>query len=563
MPSPSTGKRKWIFIMLFGVILTLIAILTPYLLDRTLWDRLPVEFRDPAGDRLVGSYHPGKVQAGVLLLEGFGSDQVTMRSAASEFARDGYHLFTFDFSGHGRSPGTLGYDNAATSRLAYQALAAKEQFKTLSGLPDSQIIVLGHSLGARVALQSATLDPAPPAGLILLGTQVNLSANTQAEFFTGVSDADLAWVQALGPENPATNILLLSGEWDDILTPQAAGLLAEKLGGIPLAPDHGSGEFASATRRDFQLLPQLVHNYEVFSPRALSAAKLWTASAFGLVAPAASSTFAALRIACWILGFVGLIISLIGAASWLKSLKNPSFAGPQTAVVNIHILNLRYFLVAKLLLWLVALPFGAVLASVFFFLPIGLPTFNLIYVAFFGGYGILMLLLYRFGRMPGTRGRLPFRVSAGTERCGIWAALALTALILVSTAAFARTGWFFVYPMNVRLLWLVLFSLPTTLGFWIGSHEMELIERIAPGRWLPQIGALLIGILPFFIYTAFLAILGSLSGVIGGIQGLLILGLVLTFGDLLRQITPVHWLSAFCQAMLLYWLIIPQGVLFR
>ena len=53
--------------------------------------------------------------------------------------------------------------------------------------------------------------------------------------------------------------------------------------------------------------------------------------------------------------------------------------------------------------------------------------------------------------------------------------------------------------------------------------------------------------------------LGSLSGVIGGIQGLLILGLVLTFGYLLRQITPVHWLSAFCQAVLLYWLILPQG----
>ena len=84
----------------------------------------------------------------------------------------------------------------------------------------------------------------------------------------------------------------------------------------------------------------------------------------------------------------------------------------------------------------------------------------------------------------------------------------------------------------------------------------------APGKALPQLGALLIGILPFFLYMAFLASIGSLSGVIGGVQGLLILGLALTFGYLLRQLTRVYWLVALCQALLLYWLILPQGVLF-
>ena len=54
----------------------------------------------------------------------------------------------------------------------------------------------------RVALQAATMTDTPPKTLILLGTQVNLITNQQAEFFTGTSDADLEWVQALGPENP-------------------------------------------------------------------------------------------------------------------------------------------------------------------------------------------------------------------------------------------------------------------------------------------------------------------------------------------------------------------------
>lgn len=69
----------------------------------------------------------------MILLEGFGSDQMTMTSLASEFARSGWHVFTFDFSGHGRSPSTLTFDNAQTELLANQALSALEEFKLQSG----------------------------------------------------------------------------------------------------------------------------------------------------------------------------------------------------------------------------------------------------------------------------------------------------------------------------------------------------------------------------------------------------------------------------------------------
>jgi esterase/lipase len=97
----------------------------------------------PAGDRLVGTYYPGTQPNGVLLLEGFGSDQVTMTSLSSEFAGSGWSVFTFDFSGHGRSPGTLTFDNAQTDRLAHQAIAALQQFTQLSGLKPSKSLLSG------------------------------------------------------------------------------------------------------------------------------------------------------------------------------------------------------------------------------------------------------------------------------------------------------------------------------------------------------------------------------------------------------------------------------------
>ncbi|MBN1666477.1 MAG: hypothetical protein JW862_05295 [Anaerolineales bacterium] len=46
-----------------------------------------------------------------------------------------------------------------------------------------------------------------------------------------MSDADLAWVRELGSRNPPVELLLISCEWDDILTPAAAASLYDKLKG--------------------------------------------------------------------------------------------------------------------------------------------------------------------------------------------------------------------------------------------------------------------------------------------------------------------------------------------
>jgi hypothetical protein len=239
----------------------------------------------------------------------------------------------------------------------------------------------------------------------------------------------------------------------------------------------------------------------------------------------------------------------------MKSAEERSANGPR-------ITSLRRFLIAKLLLWLAGLPVGALITGAFFTLPLGLPTFNLIYVGVFGGYGIVNAILYRIGRVPGTEGRLPFQLRRAPEWTGILLAGAATLIMLGATAAYARMGWFYVFP-STRLLWLALFSIPTALGLWIGANEISMISHAAPDGFGPQIIGLLIGILPFFLYAAMLAALGSVSGLIGSVQGLIVLALVLSFGHLLRRINRIHAVNALCQAVLLYWLILPQGVLFR
>lgn len=520
-----------------GLVLAVGSIVTIAVMDLPLGHGRPVSFTASTGDPLVGTYYVNRVQiAGVLILEGFGSDQVSMRALAREFHVQGYSVFTFDFSGHGRSPGSLTFDNAQTDRLARQVLSALEEFQRLSGLTADRIFVVGHSLGARVALQSATIDPGQVAGLVLLGTQVNLSTNVQSEFFTGTTDADLPWVQSLGPENPPVPILMISGEWDDILTPENAELLFARLGG-------GYSE----AQRTLIVLPALVHNYEPFSSR------VWKAIEFQLSgATSASSSY--LRQLAWIFGFTGLLV-----LSWSGTQSTGAGQTGDGRTYRVRVNNPLRFLWGKLFLWLGALPVAAILGSLFFVIPLGKPVFNLIYVGFIGGYGLLLLGLYWRGKMPGVQGKLPF-TSGRTPLEGkhVLTALGITAGMLVLTAAYAWTGWFHVPPANLRMVWLVIFTPFTALGFWIGLHEAQMLP---PRRGL-QAALTWIGLFPFFLYTILMAALGSLSGMIGGLQGLLILWLVLAFGNLLQAVTRRPWLTAVCMAVLLYWLILPQGVLF-
>jgi pimeloyl-ACP methyl ester carboxylesterase len=517
-----------------------------------------VTFSDPAGDSLLGTYLPGTSNIGVMLLEGFGSDQIAMRPAASVFLDAGAHIFTFDFSGHGRSPGGLGFDNASTDRLAYQVLAARETFKELSGLTYDQIILFGHSLGARVALQAAVMDPSPPAALVLLGTQVNLNQNIQSEFFTGTRDDELDWVQSLTASNPAAHILMLSGDWDDILTPSAAKALHEKL-------KSGSAPAGDSATRELTIIPNLLHNYEIYSYRLMrkAAHQLEDLGVMTFADPVSFSGY-------YLFGglfLVGLFISMIFAPLWLRE-KLPI---PPSPPLSIEIQRLNRFLWAKLWLWLGAIPIAILLTGLFFIFPLYLPVFNMIYVGFIGGYGILMLILYLLGRIPGISGKLKLKqnieqkfFSQGKHK--IWIGILFWVVVLSVTIIFTRAGLFFVIAPNQRLIWLAVFTPVTALGFWIGAREARMLEVFGreSGRRLrwSSTALSLIGLTPFFLYTIFMGILGSLSGMIGGLQGLLILTLVLLIGKVLNHFIPRFWIVSILQASLLYALVLPQGVLF-
>ncbi|NTV37455.1 MAG: alpha/beta hydrolase, partial [Anaerolineaceae bacterium] len=452
--------KRWWFpaLLIFGLVMFLFSMTVIYSADNPLSKAETLTFTSQDGENLAGTYYPGDKPYGIILLEGFGSDQVTMRSAAREFASLGVHVFTFDFSGHGRSQGALAFDNAATDRLARQLLVAKSRFQNLSGLEDWQIVLLGHSLGARVALQAASMDANRVAGVILLGAQVSLIPNAQSEFFTGTSDAALPWVQALGPQNPATNIFLISGNWDDILTPTAASRLIAQLSGQKAISD-GIVYGPHGMQREWLLIPGLLHNYEIFSGQVLEAA-ITRASAWWGLGPSTRVPAAARRLTLWISAIAGLVLALLGL-SGMAARRWPQERFPN----GVEITRLKRFMWSKLALWLAALPLIGLIFFASIQIPLGVPVYNLIYVGFIGGYGLLMLLLYSIGRMPGTQGKLQFNMKFGrVDYLRIVLALAFNLILLFALVWFARSGWFYTPPNGDRLIWVFIFAPVTALG---------------------------------------------------------------------------------------------------
>jgi len=553
-------KKKNLIIAILGFLLSISSLIIIYVGDLPLFNLQLISFEDEEGDNLIGQYHRGNKETGIIILEGFSTDQMAMRSINSEFTKLGFHTFSFDFSGQGRSGGTLGFDNAATDRLAKQVLSAKEEFKSLSGLNDSQIILLGHSMGARVALQATTMEIYNVSGLILIGVQVNLIPNVQAGFFTGVSDLELEWIQNLSISNPPVDILLLSGSLDDIISPKAARLLFEKLG-------ENSGTYI----RELEIFPLLSHNYEIYSPFLITKSINWAIENLGLESnPQYFALQALLRKIFWVIALIGLFMIPLFGAQYLSEIRKNSSAKEikknhnNQRSNNLKIKDIKRFFKFKLLYWIGAIPIALLLLSLLFFIPIGLPIFSLFYVGFIGSYGILMLILYKKGKVAGTQGKLTinFKVEKESIDKNLGIVIVFSLLVIVICGLFFNSGINYVFPINARVIWLIIFTILTIPGFFIGQKEATLLSDSEYASGKNKIILWIIGLVPFLVISIFFAILGSISGMIGSIHGIIILVFIIVSGNFISKISKQLVITIIYQSFLIQLLILTQGALF-
>jgi hypothetical protein len=182
-----------------------------------------------------------------------------------------------------------------------------------------------------------------------------------------------------------------------------------------------------------------------------------------------------------------------------------------------------------------------------------------------------MGILYLIGKVSGTEGKWKLKGKSEGEMLrkkgtGFWLGFFLWIIILLVSIIITRSGLYYVIPINQRLVWVAIFSPFTAVGFWVSAKEISMTKAFLANsthkRRRTDFILTLIGLVPFFLYTLLMGILGSISGMIGGLQGLLILFIVIQTGSILTRYIKKAWVIAALQSVLLYLLILPQGVLF-
>ncbi|MBA3946992.1 MAG: alpha/beta fold hydrolase, partial [Herpetosiphonaceae bacterium] len=117
---------------------------------------------DPDSPRLDPT--EAEVKAVVVIAHGFGGSQRMMWPFASTFARNGYAAESFDFPGHGSD--TTAYTADDAQRLQALDHVVQDAHTRWPGKP---VVLLGHGMGAAIAVQYAHMHPIAATIAVSLG----------------------------------------------------------------------------------------------------------------------------------------------------------------------------------------------------------------------------------------------------------------------------------------------------------------------------------------------------------------------------------------------------------
>jgi hypothetical protein len=135
-------------------------------------------------------------------------------------------------------------------------------------------------------------------------------------------------------------------------------------------------------------------------------------------------------------------------------------------------------------------------------------------------------------------------------------------VLIILSVIFANSGIYYVFPFNERFIWLIILTIFILPGFYIAQKETRYIKNSYSAKNYYLVYSTLIGYIPFVILLLFYLALGSFSGMLGSVQGLIILLFVIIGGILIMRISKNLLLTIVFQSFLIQFLTLPTGVIF-
>ncbi|NHJ48510.1 MAG: alpha/beta fold hydrolase [Asgard group archaeon] len=518
---------------------------------------------DGMGNRIFTKYYPSNINdpsimPGVMLFHGMGEDQNSLSTLAYALRMKGFNVFAVDFSGHGRSSGVIPSGESSDSILAHQVNRAKEYFKSIAGLSDDDIYLVGHSMGSRAVLKATQTDPTLVGGCVLIGSAIDVDRASND-----------SWIKDLGPDNPNCDIFILTGTWDDVHPPQEALRLFQTLSGNDTITDLRRSYITAYNNTvEIYVFNGLTHTHESMSVGValLTASWIREREIYGngsspFYDPLITSIF---DIQVWfkVLEVAGFFLLLIYGQKIIQYEQEKRTEIRSSPEEPTDLFNLKKFYWFKILIWVGAFAIGLVIAIILAFLPISIPYFTLIFFCPLAGYGIINVILYSVGKMPGYKKKWEPNAMDFFKTVNWWSVLfgiVVFILITVILAYFIDGVLYHVFPMNIRLAWLVVFTIISTLGFYMFQIETENLRKTFPNKQKYTMLNSSLFMLPFVIGAFVILFMGRIIFFVDAVNDVLLVGLVLLVGNLLQQIWKKPLLTGYMQSFLLFFLLLPRG----
>jgi pimeloyl-ACP methyl ester carboxylesterase len=255
-----------------------------------------------------------KPAGSVVLLHGLAANRRLMMYLAEDFAGHGFRAYAIDLPGHGESRDAFSFAHAQDC-----AAAAVESLIHSGQLDPKTTILLGHSMGAAIAIRMADRDPVT-ATIALSPAPMN------------------------SPQRMPANLLVFSASADLGILKRVAQSLSDAAGGERTAPE----DFVQQRAFELRRLPRSTHTSLLSDRRVAHDSEKWAMQAlfpeiasdpYTLTLNLDLATFETYgqgrrRLAGGILGFLGILLLFPLAVALAAKLAAPSAATNAAASRN-------------------------------------------------------------------------------------------------------------------------------------------------------------------------------------------------------------------------------------
>ena len=166
-------------------------------------------------------------------------------------------------------------------------------------------------------------------------------------------------------------------------------------------------------------------------------------------------------------------------------------------------------------------------------------------IVFLTGYGFMSLLKYNKNKLKGVEVLKP--EEGQSVKVNWWKFVAVFIPSGVALVVFLRSGLYHIYPWNIRLMWLAIFTVIMAVHFYISNKEEAMLAQC---NWKQKLLYNVIQYIPMILMIVAYLCMASFTGLVGLIQNFVFLLLAVKIGDTITRCSNSSVAGAICASLL-------------